>query len=121
MIYETYADLAKRVRSWSKVLPEFVAVGGIGRSGSLVASIFAAERNIHLIDPDELGAYRPWKAPLRRECPAKEDGLVLLVDDTVSSGGTMAAARMASVFVMGWKCKRGIQSGTGWVVYGNIQ
>jgi len=87
MFYRTYSQLASDVRSWSRSLPEFVAVAGVPRAGVIVAGMLAAERNIHLVTLDDLVAGRaPWREPLRRNCPAKADGDVLVVDDTVASG-----------------------------------
>jgi orotate phosphoribosyltransferase len=94
MMYRTYAQLASDIRLWSSNLPEFVAVAGIPRAGVIVASMFAAERNIHLVTIDELiRGERPWEKSLRRNCPGKQTGTVLIVDDTVSSGNMMRKVR----------------------------
>ena len=88
LLYETYAQLAARVRDWCQELPEFVAVAGAPRAGMIVAGMIAAERNIHLVTLDEIREGKtPWKQSLRRNCPAKGDGIVLVVDDTVDTGG----------------------------------
>lgn len=94
MMYRTYAQLAEDVRRWCRVLPPFAAVAGIPRAGVIVASMIAAERNIHLVTLDELRAgRRPWESPLRRNCPARPNGDVLIVDDTVATGGHMRPIR----------------------------
>lgn len=106
MIYETYADLARRVRSWCRELPEFVAVAGIGRSGSIVASMIACERNIHLVHTRHIDEFE-WTRSLRRNVAAKDgSGTVLVVDDAVSSGNTMRNYRAAAE-MMNLNCQFG--------------
>lgn len=94
MMYRTYSQLAEDVRQWCRTLPPFSAVAGIPRAGVIVAAMIAAERNIHLVTLDDLKAGRkPWESPLRRSCPAKPNGDVLVVDDTVATGGHMRAIK----------------------------
>lgn len=95
LMYRTYQQLAADIRAWSRRLPEdIVAVAGISRSGMIVASMLMAERNIHMLSTDELADGQiPWTKEKRRACPAKTGGIVLVVDDTVSSGEHMETER----------------------------
>ena len=95
MNFISHAQLLTDVRSWSQQLPDdLVAVAGVPRSGLLPALHLALHRNIHLATLEELrSGATPWRTGLRRGVAAKSDGRVLVLDDSVSSGGTLAAVR----------------------------
>jgi orotate phosphoribosyltransferase len=89
----TYAQAAADVREWSRRLPEFDAVCGIPRSGTIIAAMLAEFRNVHLVEFRDLAdGCQPWRMALPR-VPAKQSDRVLVVDDTSWSGTTMADAR----------------------------
>ena len=84
-------QMSEDIKAWSSELPDdLVAVAGIPRSGILPAAQLALHRNIHLITLDDLKAGKqPWRSELRRGVPAKQDGCVLIVDDSIDSGDTL--------------------------------
>lgn len=71
MNFRSYNDLVRDVKVWAATLPEFDAVVGVPRSGTLVASLLAVERDWTL-EPEGNLVNR-----------------ILVVDDTISTGGTM--------------------------------
>lgn len=92
MLYRTYTQLVSDIHLWSAKLPKFAAVCGIPRSGLIPASLLALRRNIQCVSLDSLlDNKKPWKEDLKglgRDVKAA-DGPVLIIDDTVSSGGKM--------------------------------
>lgn len=95
MNFVSQQQLVEDIRLWSSQLPtDLVAVAGVPRSGILPAVQLALHRNIHLVTIDDLvRGTRPWQTPLRRGVPARQEGRVLLVDDSCNSGGTLRAVR----------------------------
>ncbi|MCH7687643.1 MAG: phosphoribosyltransferase, partial [Planctomycetes bacterium] len=83
------------VRDWSYWLPDdLLAVAGVPRSGVLPAFHLALHRNIHLVTLEVLKAgLRPWERPLRRFVTAKTEGRVLIVEDSLNTGGTLQRVR----------------------------
>jgi len=93
MIFRTYADAAADVREWSRHLPEVAAVCGLPRSGTIIATMLAEFRHIHLVEWEELCQSRePWTKPHRRNIPARE-GKILVVDDTCWTGRTITQSK----------------------------
>lgn len=88
-------QLQNDVREWSAKLPDdIVAVAGVPRSGILPATLLALHRNIHLVTMADLVAgLRPWQFPLRRNVSGKFCGRVLVLDDTMNTGGSLSEAR----------------------------
>jgi len=88
-------QLLNDIRNWSAQLPEdLVAVAGVPRSGILPATLLALHRNIHLVTIEQLERDEsPWRHALRRGVPARDEGCVLVLDDSVHSGGTLRAVR----------------------------
>ncbi len=95
MNFVSHRRLLEDVRGWANQLPEdLVAVAGVPRSGLLPATLLALHRNLHLVSLDELiRGEQPWQMPLRRGVPARQTGRVLVVDDTVNTGGTIGQVR----------------------------
>lgn len=75
MNFRSYNDLVRDVKAWAATLPEFDAVVGVPRSGTLVASLLAVERGWDL--GFTIGRTKHF----------------LLVDDSVSTSNTMRAFR----------------------------
>lgn len=74
---------------WANSLPRFTAIVGVPRSGVIIASMLATYQNTHVISLNDLvWGVENWKQPLRRNCPGG-DGPILVVDDTVATGGKM--------------------------------
>jgi orotate phosphoribosyltransferase len=90
----TMDDMLCWTRDWVRHLPQaYDVIVGIPRSGLLVANILALKLGKPCTTPDLFGEQRMWQSkrmpdpgPVRR---------VLLVDDSVNSGTTMAQARKA--------------------------
>jgi len=95
MNFVSCQQLLADIRAWSQRLPaDIVAVAGVPRSGVLAAAHLALERNIHLVTLDDLErGLTPWRSPLRRGVAAQSSGMVLVLDDTLHSGGTLTAVR----------------------------
>lgn len=95
MNFVSYQQLVEDIRDWSARLPsDLVAVAGVPRSGILAAVQLALHRNIHLVTIDDLVQGKsPWQTPLRRGVGARRAGRVLVLDDSVNSGGTLRAIR----------------------------
>lgn len=95
MNFVSHAQLLEDVRLWSPQLPDnLVAVAGVPRSGLLPALHLALHRNLHLVSLAELEAgHSPWQTPLRRGVPGKPSGRVLVLDDSLSAGGTLREVR----------------------------
>lgn len=95
----TYAQAAADVREWSRRLPEFDAVCGIPRSGTIIAAMLAEYRHCHLVEFADLrGSDQPWRYGHRRNIqPAKSDR-VLVVDDTSWTGRTIREAKQSLRF-----------------------
>ncbi len=99
MHYRTVADLNNDVLEWSRRLPEGIElVVGIPRSGLLAANLLALALNVPFTDVEGLVARRLLDSGNR----LGDTGLllhgnrtlrVLVVDDSVWSGGQMAKAR----------------------------
>lgn len=90
MHFVPYSELVRDVYEW-KLPSDIVAVCGVPRSGTLVAALIAQHRGLHLVDMHELiEGDEPWRRPLRR-VRAKGGGRVLLVDDSVNTGGTFGS------------------------------
>jgi orotate phosphoribosyltransferase len=94
-IYRTYADAASDVREWSRRLPNnIMATCGIPRSGCIPALMLSQYRNIHHVTLESLQqGRRDWETGLRRRVPGKDNGIVLVIDDTSWSGRTIREIR----------------------------
>lgn len=84
-LFKSYAELARDVKVWCNHLPEFSAVGGIPRSGLLVANLISLYRNIPLI------SNKPYKSRER-----EVSGPVLWVDDSSWTGSSIRRFRESS-------------------------
>ena len=110
MNFRSVAQLSDQVLAWSKRLPRDIdVVCGVPRSGLLVANLLALYRNLPLTDPLGLiegrcTARGQYRAPRLQELTldgtnsGADDILavprnVLVVDDSIRSGGTMALLR----------------------------
>lgn len=95
MNFVSHHQMLEDVSAWSLELPtDLVAVAGVPRSGFLPAAHLALHRNLHLVTVEDLIAGRsPWRKPLRRGVPARGEGRVLVVEDSVNTGGTIGAIR----------------------------
>lgn len=103
MNFRSVAQLSDRVLSWSKRLPRDIdLVVGVPRSGLLPANLLAVYRNLPLADIDgflegrclatgrtKVGSLGSSSAETFLDTPRS----VLVVDDSVGSGGTMTAIR----------------------------
>jgi len=88
-------QLMSDIREWSSTLPQdIIGVAGIPRSGVLPAVQLALHRNLHLTSIEDLirGA-TPWRHALRWNVPEKHDGRVLILDDSINTGGTVRRYR----------------------------
>lgn len=97
-MFRSYAQAAADVAEWSLGLPDdIVAVCGVPRSGTIIATMLAQHRQLHLVEWSELvRGVKPWTNPLRRNVSAKSpDGIVLVVDDTSHGGSTLKGLRSA--------------------------
>ena len=95
MHFISQRQLISDIREWSSTLPQdIIAVAGIPRSGVLPAVQLALHRNLHLISIEELlrGA-TPWRHALRRNVPERNDGRVLILDDSINMGKTIRKYR----------------------------
>lgn len=95
MNFVSHQQMLEDVRDWSLELPtDVIAVAGVPRSGILPAAHLALHRNSHLVTIEDLFADRtPWRKPLRRTVPARAEGRILVVEDSVNTGGTIGAIR----------------------------
>ena len=99
MHYRTVADLNNDILEWSRRLPDEIdLVVGIPRSGLLVANLLALAMNVPFTDVEGLVAGRLLSGGdrLGRNNLLSQDDRVLrilVVDDSVWSGGQMARAR----------------------------
>lgn len=93
MNFVSHQQMLEDVRAWSLELPtDLIAVAGVPRSGILPAAHLALHRNLHLVTIQDLIEGRsPWKKPLRRGVSARGEGRVLVVEDSVNTGGTIGA------------------------------
>jgi adenine/guanine phosphoribosyltransferase-like PRPP-binding protein len=82
----TFEDLTRLTRAWEPSLPAADLIVAIPRSGLPVGSIIALRRGIPLATPDA----GPWQSSLMGERAVRS---ILLVDDSVKSGESFAAAR----------------------------
>ncbi len=80
MQYRTFSDMAALIRANVSNIPKVDMVVGIPRSGMIAASMIATLTNQRLHSLNEMGA--------------AEYGSILLVDDSVGGGETMAQAVM---------------------------
>jgi hypothetical protein len=96
MQFISYGRMAIDAANWA-MSPDFdgvAAVVGIPRSGSLVAHVVALQRNMHLLDYQDIAARKPIKAAvIRRGERALKDGPVVVIDDTIRTGKTLHAVR----------------------------
>ena len=99
MNFVSHQQLIEDVRAWSAELPaDLIAVAGVPRSGILPAVQLALFRNLHLVTIEDLIQGRvPWREPLRRGVPARSDGRILVVEDSVNTGGTVKTIRQRLV------------------------
>lgn len=95
MEFVSYRQLGEDVRTWSTRLPpDLIAVAGVPRSGILPAGLLALHRNLHWVTIDDLIDGRtPWRNSLRRGVAGKSQGRILVVEDSVNTGGTLRAIR----------------------------
>ena len=92
-LFRSYDDLAVDLEDWATRLPPISAVCGIPRSGIVVAGQLATLMGIPAISLDSLKCgVRSWRPPTSKPLPAKR-GMVLVVDDTCWSGGTIRQVR----------------------------
>ena len=103
MNFRSVAQLSDRVLAWSKRLPRDIdAVVGIPRSGLLVANLLAVYRNVPLADVEgllegrclttggtKIGSLVSEDVSSFLDTPRN----LLVVDDSIGSGGTMARTR----------------------------
>lgn len=93
MQYVSHRRLVQDVREWSQRLPDDLsAVAGIPRSGVLPAALLALERNLPLLTLEQV-ASGERTATLRRGGAVRGDGPVLVLDDSLHSGRTLADVR----------------------------
>jgi len=95
MNYVSYERLVVDVRQWSLALPsDLGGVVGVPRSGNLVATLLALHRNIHLLSLNDVasGAGDLLDNPIRRGGQEAKSNTLLVVDDTVNTGGTLRRA-----------------------------
>lgn len=100
MIYRSISDLSNTIRNHLYKIPEDIdLVVGIPRSGMLAANILALNLNLRFCDIDSFIDNTPLAQGVTRKSKlahlAKPDEAkhVLIVDDSVQSGRSMAAAR----------------------------
>jgi uncharacterized HAD superfamily protein len=99
MKFRSFEDLAETVRANLHRVPHDVdVVVGVPRSGMFPASMIALHRNATLTDLDGFFEGRVLQHGIRREKPGIRASRemwknVLVVDDSVGTGGTMASVR----------------------------
>lgn len=101
--FSTFADVATIVREWSLRLPraEISCVAGVSRSGLAPAAMLSTAMQVPLVSLESLAAGTPkelWR-PDRADIPERQlqlgPGKPLILDDTVSSGRSLAEIRRA--------------------------
>lgn len=99
MKFRSFEDLAETVRTnLCRIQHDIDIVVGVPRSGMFPASMLALHRNVNLTDVDGFLEGRVLQHGVRREKPrvlARSDTWknVLVVDDSVGTGGTMSSVR----------------------------
>ena len=102
MDYRSVADLSGDIARWVEHLPrDFDLIVGLPRSGLLAANLLALHLNLPFTDVEGFVAGRVMATGPRCASGDAEGFLarrrkVLVVDDTVSSGAQMSAARVAT-------------------------
>jgi uncharacterized HAD superfamily protein/adenine/guanine phosphoribosyltransferase-like PRPP-binding protein len=99
MNFVNYSTMIEDVRQWSHKIPKnTIAVTGVPRSGIFPATVLSLHRNIHYVPIESLWAgERLWEREIRDESstrwvPSKDKGIVLVIEDAVNTGSTIAEA-----------------------------
>ena len=91
--YRSIQDIWHDAFAWSRELPnDIIGFCGVPRSGIPIAHAIASSRNCHYVELSSLiNGESTWREPIRRRMgkPHNTDGVILVVDDTSWSGGTM--------------------------------
>lgn len=90
-LFRSFDDLFFDIQEWSKQIPhDVIAVCGIPRSGVIVASILSTYLNVPLLSLDSLRQrHKSWRPSVSKPLPVNGKKTILVVDDTVWSGGTL--------------------------------
>ena len=89
-LWRSYDDLLLDLQDWVSRLKGITAVCGVPRSGTIVASMLAALMNVPLLSLMSLQQNQDdWRPSVSKKLPASSGRKILVVDDTVWSGGTL--------------------------------
>ena len=89
-LWRSYDDLLLDLQDWVPRLKGITAVCGVPRSGTIVASMLAALMNVPLLSLMSLQQNQDdWRPSVSKKLPVSSGRKILVVDDTVWSGGTL--------------------------------
>lgn len=107
--FKTYAQLYSDIVNFSSVLPDFDVVVGIPRSGMLVANMFALHRNIPFSEISHFSNGKIFKCGTRIAFNTpKQMKDVLVLEDSTSTGNSIAEAKSILSKVTGYNIKYGV-------------
>lgn len=89
-LFRSFDDLCLDLQDWSDRLPPISAVCGVPRSGVIVASVLSTLLNVPLLGLEALQADCQPARPSRSKPLPPRAGKILVVDDSLWSGGTMS-------------------------------
>ena len=94
-VFKTYSELVQSSRRFAESLRGRIgAVAGVPRSGMIPAAVIAQELHVPMVPIESLKGGEAWRPAHSRELDENAGLPVLVVDDSVSRGGTIAATRV---------------------------